>query len=340
MRTNKAPKTCLCLIASISLLLSPALSQGKREERLSAIITSFMPDFYKIWEKSKDAPLEEKISLWNSLFESKHREFYEAVLYRSSGQDSEKVKARLLKNFFETLNDADVQRMKDKEDLVKELIPQALDDLAKILPQQKGVASHYILPSLNSTSGSARPWKEDMVVYYGLEILSRFKKPEDIKAVIAHETFHVLHFRSIFPYYREKYGENVSPMSILQGEGLLFMSFMEGLTVYAVEVLYPGIFRPGLIEDNVPLYEKNFVPYTREFLKDLQQFNYRVYQKYFIDGAENPVMPEKFGYWLGYSIVKSLAKEHTLSDMMAWAPDQSVKIMKEEAERIVAEKTS
>lgn len=304
-------------------------------QELTPSIVSFMPDFYQFWEKAKDEPLEKKVSLWDSLFETKHSEFYQATVYASSGQDPEQVKARMLKGFLDSLEDTDIQRMKDSEGLVKELIPQALKDLSKILPAEKGVTTHYIIPSLNMTSGSARPYKGDMVVYYGLEILSRFKNPADIKAVIAHETFHVLHFRHIFPYYREKFGENVSIMSALQGEGLLFFSFMEGLAVYSTEKLYPGIFRPGLIEKNVPLYEENFVTYTREFLKDLQNFSYKVYQRYFIDPSQDPVIPAKFGYWLGYAIVKSLVKEHSIQEMMAWTPDVAIKIMKEEIDKIL-----
>lgn len=31
--------------------------------------------------------------------------------------------------------------------------------------------------------------------------------------------------------------------------------------------------------------------------------------------------PAKFGYWLGYQVVKSCSKEYSVSEMMTWAPE-------------------
>ena len=322
----------LCLLSM--LLFIPGFSLA---DELKPSIISLMPDFYQFWEEAKDESLETKVSLWDTLFENKHSEFYQAVIYRVSGQDPGKYKSQRLNDFLGSLEDSDVQRMKDREELAKELIPQALKDLNQILPEEKGKITHYIIPSLNISSGAARPFNNDMVVYYGLEVLSKFKNPADIKAIVAHESFHVLHFRHIFPYYREKYGENASIMSMLQGEGLIFLSFMEGLTVYSIEKLYPGIFRPGLIEKNVPLYEKNFIPCIKEFLKDLQNFSFRLHRKYFSDPSDDPLVPAKFGYWLGYKIVKSLVKEYSIQEMMTWTPEKAIQVMKQEMDKILNE---
>ena len=78
-----------------------------------------------------------------------------------------------------------------------------------------------------------------------------------------------------------------------------------------------------------------FIAYTREFLKDMQNFSYQVYQKYFIDGFEDPVIPAKFGYWLGYSVVKSLSKEYSIQEMMTWLPEYAIEKMREEIDKIL-----
>lgn len=49
--------------------------------------------------------------------------------------------------------------------------------------------------------------------------------------------------------------------------------------IYFIEKLYPGTFRPGLIEENVPRYKENFITYTREFLKDLLENGWNFYEE-------------------------------------------------------------
>lgn len=325
-------------LALVSCLFFPchwALSE--KNSSLEVRIISLMPDFYDFWEKAKDLALEKKIDLWNSIFENKYSDFYRQAIYTGvEGEELSRMKTRKLSDFLGSLKDKDVQKMKDKEAEVKELVFQAVEDLRKIMPEEGRPTSHYLLPSLNTSSGAARPYQGDMVVYYGLEILSSFKDPADIKAVIAHETFHVSQFRHMAPAVFQKYGEKANFSSFLFGEGPLLFGFMEGLAVFVTEKVYPGVMRPGIIEGNVPLYEKNFIQYTKEILKDLDHFTFEKYKRYFWDPNDDPTIPDKFGYWLGYKVVQSLSKNHTLEEMVKWPPDKAKQMMMEEIKNLLA----
>lgn len=193
-----------------------------------------------------------------------------------------------------------------------------MNDLFKALNRKPILTFHYIVPSLNTSSGAVRPFNGKLIAYYGLESLSIFDKPLDIKAIVFHESFHLIHFQNLFPALMEKYQGNTDIFSIVMGEGLLFFAFIEGLAVYATECAYPSAFRPGLLEKNVPLYKAHFNEYAKEFLKDAQAFDYSKYEKYFTDYSPNPSVPYKFGYWLGYQVIKSLQKQYSVSEMMKW----------------------
>lgn len=307
-----------------------------QEKSASFRIISFMPDFYHFWQEAKDEPLERKVALWDRLFESRHSEFYQQVIYEGlSGEQLSQFKAKKLKDFLGSLKEDDVERMKIKEEELKRLIPQGLEALKKQVPAEKIVPTYYIIPSLNTSSGACRPYKDDFIVYLGLEIISQMSNPDFITVLIVHETFHALHFKDIIPIIKEKYGENVNIFAFIQGEGPLFIAFFEGLAVYATEKIYPGIPRPGIMEDFVSQYQENFILYTKEFLKDLKGFDYQKYKKYFIDPSDDPLIPAKFGYWLGYKVIESLSKDLSVQQMMEWAPEKANQMVGKEINHIL-----
>ena len=318
-------KKNLFLLGLIFFILFVSENVFTQEEASPCRVVSFMPDFYEFWQRAKEEPLEKKIELWDTLFEAKHSEFYRQAIYENlDGEKLAQLKEKKLKDFLSSLRDEDVERMKTKNDELIKLIPQASEDLWKRIDHQNGIVTHYIIPSLNTSRGACHPYKGDLIIYYGLELMSQMDNQDHIKAAIVHVTFHVLHFRNIAPFLWRKYGKEATLISLIEGEGPIFFVFIEGLAFYITEKIYPRIPRPGIIEKNVSQYEKNFLAYTKEFLKDLKDFNYQKYRKYFIDHSNDHDIPDKFGYWLGYKVVKSLSEDHSIDEMMKWCPEKAV----------------
>ena len=324
-------------LLSALLLLSLAIGLAFAQDEAAPIkIVSFMPDFYAFWEEAKDKPLEEKIALWDSLFEQKYADFYQQLLYRGqTGEALNRIKTPMVKGFLSSLDDSAVETMKAREEVLRELIPYALADLWELLPEEKSATTHYFVPSLNTTSGAVRPYKGDAVIYYGLEIIADWKNfdLDFLKANIVHETVHVIHFRKLIPHLMQKYQGRMNMMALVQGESACFMAFAEGMAVYTQEQVYPNVSRVGVIEKNVPLYEENFKEYSDQFLKDMERFDYQKYRKYFLDPSGDESIPEKFGYWLGYKVVKSLAEDHSIQEMMNWKPEVAGELMLKVLER-------
>jgi hypothetical protein len=312
----------LILMPVISgLFFSAVYSQDNDAE---AKINSLMPDFYAYWEKARNEPPEVRIELWDSLFEAKHRDFYRQMVYEGlEGDRLEQMKAQKLKAFLEPLTDADIDRMKDDETRLKRLILEALSDLRSYYPWATETTTHYLIPSLNTSTGDARPFEGDMVACYGVELTNNLGDDANIKALIVHETFHVYHFRRVVPHLARKYGSDLNMNNIMSGEGPILMVFIEGLAIIAEEAVYPGVPKPGIFNHLMPDYQGNFEKYASEFLGDLDSFDYQKYVRYFVDPNNDPTMPEKFGYWLGYLALKALKKEYSVQEMMNWDTDKA-----------------
>ncbi len=46
-------------------------------------------------------------------------------------------------------------------------------------------------------------------------------------------------------------------------------------------------------------------------------------------------MPDKFGYWLGYRIIKMLSENFSIQDMLNWMPDHANEMMMTELKKIM-----
>jgi hypothetical protein len=316
-------------------------SQGEmRGEKIKerARIVSFMPAFFEFWEKAKDEPLDKKMALWDSLFESRYSDFYREVIYQGfNPEDFSKIREGKLSAFLSSLKAEDVQKMKAREGEIQRLIPEAVRELLKLLPEEKGTTTHYLIPSLNTSTGAARPYHGEMIIFYGLELLGQVENPEALKADIAHETFHVLHYRRIAPSVFQKAGPKADMFTAIGKDALIFLAFLEGLAVQATEKVYPGAHRPGIIEKNIPKYEQNFAALAEMFLADSENFTFQKYQKYFFDPYEDPIVPNKFGYWLGYKAVQGLAQTHSLQEMINWTPENAKKLVREEILKLLSQ---
>ena len=337
MKTFRIIKRALFLFTLIFfglffLRVTPVFTE---ELKTHCQIITFMPDFYRFWEEAKDQTLEKKIVLWDSIFEAKHADFYRDVVYRKGVTDSTELsKVLKLKEFLGGLSDENIQKMKDKEQELKALIPEVARKISKVFSSQEKGTAHFIIPSLNVTTGAGAPYKGDLIIFYGIEFMTRYEDPDYIKEMIAHQILHVLHYREITPHLWKKYGTNGNLNVLLDREGPLFFIYREGLAISFAESLFPGGDRPGIIEKNVPVFEKNYLDYTKRFLQDLRNFTPEVYENYF-SGIQRNSEPPGFGYYLGYQIVKSLQEEYSLEELLQWSPERAVQAVWLETKKIL-----
>lgn len=315
---------CLQLFGAVSKDLKPPCK-----------IVSFLPDFYSFWKKAKDLPLQERIKLWDELFEAKHPDFYREVIYAGrEGEILRQFKEQKLQNFLSELTEKNILEMKAREQELTKLIPLVAQKVDKVFPPKREETTHYIIPSLNVTSGAGSPYRDDLIIFYGIEFMVQFDDPGYIKEMIAHQILHVIHYRKIAPFLWKKYGANRNLNVLLDREGPLFFIFREGLAISFAEGLFPGGDRPGIREKNVPVFEESFQNYTKKFLQDLRNFTPEVYENYFSGTQENSE-PPGFGFFLGYKIVKSFLQVYPMEELIRWSPERAVQAVWSETKKII-----
>lgn len=178
----------------------------------------------------------------------------------------------------------------------------------------------------------------DLMAYYGIELIMKLGKAQSIKALIVHETLHIIQFNKLFPRFKGKYGDDIGSNMMALSRQPFFMVFLEGLSVVAQEKVYPEAPRPGIMKKFIPDYEKNFQVYTEEFLKDTEYFDYKKYARYFHDPSDDPFIPDKFGYWLGYQAVKRLNENHSIEEMMDWTVEKANELTEAEIKKMICVK--
>ena len=334
-RLSVSLKKSICSILSFSYLVFPLVGFETAESDSVYRVVTFMPDFYAFWDKAKDLPIEKKIELWDSLYESKHSDFYREAIFGGGFEESIRIsKEQMLKEFLGNLSDEDIGAMKAKEQELKNSIPLVARKVDEAFSSREEGTVHYIIPSLNVTSGAGAPYKGDLIIFYGIEFMTRYEDPEYIQEMIAHQILHVIHYRKIAPILWKKYGTNGNLNVLLDREGPLFFIFREGLAISFAEKLFPGGDRPGIIEKNFPLFERNFQDYTKKFLQDLRNFTPEIYQNYF-SAIQSNSDPPGFGFYLGYRIVKSLLNEFSLEQLLEWSPERAVQAVWDETKKIL-----
>lgn len=332
----------LSVLLFCSFACSPVEEPPRAEESAetgepAGQIISFLPDFYDYWEEVKDKPLEERIELWDSLFEAKYEDFYAEVIYEGlTGDALAERKANQKQMYLSRVSDEEIEKLKKLEGGVKEMIPRAMGKLKELVPEHYIDVNHYITISLYTTSGAPRYFREELIVYYGLEVLLFLRGPEAVEANIAHEIFHAFHVNSLRPEFKRKHGDSANTFAVM-GQNPVLTIFFEGLAINVQEELYPGAPRAGIFENLIPVYEEKFKASAQSFLNDLADFGEDKYARYFIDPSDDPVIPVKFGYWLGYKVVDSLNEEYTFGDMLGWTPDDAEQKVRDKIVELIGE---
>lgn len=178
----------------------------------------------------------------------------------------------------------------------------------------------FLLPSLLTFNGAVvdeSDLSEDAgnpVMYLGLDTV--IKRKDNLERLISHEMVHLIHFS-------KQKGSAVY-------QSLIAPLWIEGLAVYGSELYDQKQNMEELLSDKTLahhcLQKSSVQKASREFLEVAQikyedEENYEEkFSEWFIYSPNKSV--QRWGYCLGYHVIKKLSKAHSFSEMLAWPHDE------------------
>ena len=315
-------KLASLLVLFIFIIFSPIKYANSEiafsPEQVKPRIINIAAEFVQYWEKAKDLPMEDKVKLWDEMIESKHKNFYQQIIYPLFYRTGmEKAKNEIMMRFLETIPDR-IDRIKECAFAMEDEIVETLRLFKEKYPKFVPIFDYYLAISLDQSDGGVRTFNNSIICFFGIDAASKIKSKVRRQALIAHESFHLYQFSQLMPKIMQKYGR-INMQQLMGKAGAGTMMFIEGHAVRATEHLLPEAGLYAVYENLIPEIEEKMPKLADELLN--QPMTPQIYKKYFLDPNDDPFVPEKSAYYMGYLIVKDLEKEYSLAEMVKWDLD-------------------
>ena len=236
---------------------------------------------------------------WDAMLEARHRAFFNDAIYRKKqGAERERFKQWCIRTFWGEVAPK-IATIRTLNQAIPGQITETVQSFRKQFPDYTPATGFYVTVSFTFRGKVVDVAGKD-VFGIGLDRLDP-ARPEQIEITIAHELFHLYHFRTF-----------------RASGGLYRTLWAEGLAVYASAVVVPRHRDSAYL--GFPAQKMNrcreLLPaMARELKKEMGNNGPRIKRIYF--GAEpndTPIPPEA-GYYVGLQIVKSLARNHSLREL-------------------------
>ena len=261
---------------------------------------------------SQDLDLKQKWLLWEQRLEKNYPDFFNQVIYRNlSGPRRSKFRAEVFNQFWQDVY-PHIERIAQLAETSPQLVAKARRDFKKHFPDFQPACDYYLTVSF-SFVGKAADLNGATVFVLGLEHF----EPDSpgLEITMAHEQFHLHHFKTFSP------------------QGALYRGvWSEGMATVASEVVVPG-YRLSQYLGFTP--QKMNEIYSRfEELKSLAMANLDQadsgIKRAFLGVESNRLgIPPACGYYIGEHLVYALTSQgYDLSDLARWEPSTVLATMR------------
>ncbi len=290
---------------AVPLLVMTAaiLSEACDDHRVRNLTGAFL-EFY---EASQELPEREKIERFKSTVYTADPSVYDHVFqeWKSIGRDPDEELLRQL------------DRFSDYKDRYVALSETVSDQLASSLRTFRGRFADFdntfevhLIHSLGLADGTRRTIEEKEIFIVGLDMIARYHDWEDNTAFFHHELTHFY----LHQHYQASSEGELSP------DGLYNMLWDDGVATYVSHALNPHATYQELmleIPSSIPeLADPILDQIAARLLEDLYSTDWDVKRQYFAMRSEDPVIPKRAGYYLGYLLVKQMAESHGLDELI------------------------
>lgn len=167
-----------------------------------------------------------------------------------------------------------------------------------------------LLHSLGQMDGGTRKINGETRFFFGADMIALYHDFGDDRPFFHHEFVH-FYVEQLFKEGRVSWDAS---------EALWRQLYSEGLAVYVSAALNPGASDKELLlevpENLVQDTRANQIHIASEILKNLESEDERVQDRYFRFGSDDPNVPKRCGYVIGYWALQKMAKDRTLHDLV------------------------
>jgi hypothetical protein len=272
-------------------------------------IENLCPDFLSFWEQARDKPRAEQQRLWQTRYESPHRELFD-LYFTFFGSRANLASA--LQRYY-----AVVPTIRTIHPAVEELIHSVGPRCGELFGMPEMDVAYVLLVGVFDSDSWSSTWRGRPTSFLAMEAESNTRL-RDLEITIAHEAAHGYH-KMCRPDYHSG--------MIVGGE-----LFAEGLAIHTSTLLAPGATEaaylwPGgeLTRHGQPCAEwvaecdQRLDLLRQSILHDLEQSDPEYQSRYFHmhDQPQHPI-PARAGYVVGYRMVHRLAETFPVAEMARW----------------------
>jgi len=267
-------------------------------------------DFLRYYISSKDLSNELKIENFNTNVYNKAPFVYENIFndIKWIGQNTDE---RVL-NYVDKFETIEKKYIELNNTLVTQF-DSALLTFQKEFPDFEPNFDVYFLHSLGIRAGGLVTIKDNEVLMFGIDQITSSFDFQNFIPFFHHELTHFYHSLYYTPVEDGKYSKGA----------IYNYLWREGLAGYVSSVLNPDarqkeVFMRDSLSQKT---DKVLKIIAQDILENLYSSDTEVIRKYFWGSSTDTVIPKTAGYYIGFILVKELANEYTLNELIKLTED-------------------
>ncbi|MFO0745327.1 MAG: hypothetical protein U1F43_06560 [Myxococcota bacterium] len=295
------------VVASSAVVPAPRVGLGDGHD-----IVDLADSFIRYAKAAKGASGEERRALWDAMLEAQAPDFFTQVTYRKKeGAERERFKASVIEQFWNEVEPR-LAALEAVHAIAVRRVLEGRKAFQAAFPDFDPRCDFYLTVAF-SFKGKVVDVNGANLLALGLETLGPDGPALDL--TIAHEQFHLHHFRSFSP-----------------SGGLYRGVWSEGLASYVAAVLVPNTklsevlgFDGASVDKMASLFDR----LVADVLANMDSPDPSLKRAYLGMEPNDSWVPPGSGYYVGLMLAMELAKSHDLATMAGWDADTVHRNMKE-----------
>ena len=284
--------------------------------------------FWEFWKQHAGSSPDQRLRGFRELVIAKHPALFTDGVIGRDPLNPDELEARL-PEWLASL-DARAGAMQQLGKSVNRDLQRFDTSFRRVFPDMSWDGTVYFTVSVDAFDGAVRKVDGRLALLFGLDKIALIHgKDANLGALFHHELFHLHHQQLCAMPEPKPEGPN----------GLWPPLWSEGLAVYVSHHLNPSAsLRELLLESKASsAADARMADLARELVRILDDAREEDYRDFFLGAGQRADVPKRAGYYLGYRVARSLAKQMSFDRLVRLCGDELRTAIERELLRLIAE---